>query len=128
MLSISEVVKELGISRQALNRKIKQSGINKTKNGRRVFLEESDVEKLRAGTWKQRTETKKETETDTVSILKKELEAKNQQIQSLQQALNQSQQLHAYDKRAVEELTSRVKLLEAPRKWKFLEWIKTLYQ
>ena len=126
MLSISEVAKELGISRQALNRKIKQSRIPKTKNGRNVFLQESDVEKLRAGTWKQRTETEKETETDTVSILRRELEVKNQQIENLQKSLDQSQQLNAYDKRAVEELTSRIKLLEAPRKRKFLEWFKSL--
>ena len=125
MLSISEVAKELGISRQALNRKIKQSRIPKTKNGRNVFLQESDVEKLRAGTWKQRTETEKETETDTVSILRRELEAKNQQIENLQKSLDQSQQLHAHDKRVVDELTSRVKLLEGPKKNRFIEWIKS---
>lgn len=101
--TIKQIADEIGVSKTAVRKKIENLGLRSSlqKNGNQFVIDEKQEKIIKSVFSKGKTETeseiKKETESETVSalvsMLKKELEAKNEQISNLQKLLDQEQQL-----------------------------------
>ena len=134
--SMKDIAAELGTSKQRVYRCIKKHCIKEAHseviNGNNVLMYDnaafSRISELLGGsnssTSSETHETHHETVNDTLyEALLKQLEAKDQQIEKLQQALDQAQKLHALDKQKILELEdkSKVAVEPEPKKswWKF---------
>lgn len=106
LLSVSEFAKLTGISRQSVYKKIKDPDnqlstcVNQVDN--QIFI---DIEAFKRISDNQndnqtdnQTDNKVDSKNELIEILKKELEEKNKQIETLQRLLDQEQQLHLIDK------------------------------
>ena len=122
MKTIKQIADELGVSKTAVRKKIENLGLSDKvqTNGNRILIDERQERLIKSAFQKAETETEnykpvsEKTETlqlvsDVVSMLQKELDAKNKQIERLQQenerlvialentthSLNASHALHA---------------------------------
>jgi predicted ArsR family transcriptional regulator len=108
--SIKQIADELGVTKTAVRKKIENLGLwsNLEKNGNQFTLDESQEKlvKLAFSENKKETNSEKEMKTVTalVSMLKTELEAKNEQIESLTRLLDQQQKLQAITQQRLERL------------------------
>ncbi len=98
MKTIKQLADELGISKQALNKRIDNLGCRNqlSKNGNCWLIPES-LENTLKNSFQQpnRQPTNQQPVDILVDTLLKQLEAKDRQIESLSLALDQSQKLHA---------------------------------
>lgn len=103
MKTIKEIADEIGVSKTAVRKKIENLGLRSSlqKNGNQFAIDESQEKLIKSAFIENKTETKTETssqiETETVStlvsMLQKELEIKNKQIEELNQRLAENQKL-----------------------------------
>lgn len=101
--TIKQIADELGVSKTAVRKKIENLGLRSglRKNGNQFAVDETQEKLIKSAFSESETQTKTETssrtETETVSdlvsMLQRELEAKNEQIANLQKLLDQEQQL-----------------------------------
>ena len=115
LLTVSEFSELVGMSRQALYKKIKTDNqlstcVNRVDN--KIFI---DITRFRQITDNQsdnqyvnQVDTKVDSKNELIEILKKELEEKNKQIETLQRLLDQEQQLHLIDKNNKLEISEKV--------------------
>lgn len=104
-MTINELAKELGISKQATTKKIKALGLfdKLEKSGNRYVVPDEVVDAVR-----QQNANQPPTKTDELAFLREQIEKKDAQIAALQDALEREQQLHAVDKQ-------QLLLLSAPK-------------
>lgn len=110
--SIKQIADEIGVSKTAVRKKIENLGLRSSlqKNGNQFAIDEHQEKLIKSAFTENEVETETETgsrtETETVStlvsMLQRELDIKNKQIEELnerlaenQKLLDQSQQLHA---------------------------------
>lgn len=115
LLTVSEFSELVGMSRQAVYKKIKTDNqlstcVNRVDN--KIFI---DITRFRQITDNQsdnqyvnQVDTKVDSKNELIEILKKELEEKNKQIETLQRLLDQEQQLHLIDKNNKLEISEKV--------------------
>ena len=122
LLTVSEFSELVGVSRQAVYKKIKTDNqlstcVNRVDN--KIFI---DIIRFRQITDNQsdnqyvnQVDTKVDSKNELIEILKKELEEKNKQllekdkqIETLQRLLDQEQQLHLIDKNNRLEISEKV--------------------
>lgn len=130
MKTIKQIADELGVSKTAVRKKIENLGLRSSlqKNGNQFAIDENQ-EKLIKSAFSEseaetRTETNSQTETETVSalvsMLQRELDAKNEQIAHLQKLLDQEQQLRMVTEQKLLQIEDKQELEEQPKKrWKF---------
>lgn len=133
---MKEIAAELGVNKQRVYRCIKKHCIKETHsetvNGNTVlmydysaFLKVSELLKVSSSSTSNEThEPHQEVHQEALyEALLKQLEAKDQQIEKLQQALDQAQKLHALDKQKILELEDKSKVAVEPEQkkswWKF---------
>ena len=129
MKTIKQVADELGVSKTAVRKKIENLGLwsSLQKNGNQFVINEEQEKRIKSAFLEceseTKTETSSQTETETVSalvsMLQKELEAKNEQIMHLQKLLDQEQQLR---------MVTEKKLLQIEEKQEEAEPIKKRWQ
>ena len=142
MKTIRQIADEIGVSKQAVFKKIKREplstslqGLTATVDGR--LMVEVDGEKLIKQAFSgNETETKNANQSQTenhevsdlvsvlhttISVLKAELEAKDRQIEKLQMLLDQEQQLHALTAQQIKELPEQKEpdMTEEKKWWQF---------
>lgn len=132
MKTIKQIADELGVSKTAVRKKIENLGLRSSlqKNGNQFAIDENQ-EKLIKSAFSEseaetETETSSRTETETVStlvsMLQKELDAKNEQIAHLQKLLDQEQQLRMVTEQKLLLIEEKQEQEEPPKKWwKFWE-------
>lgn len=132
MKTIKQIADELGVSKTAVRKKIENLGLRSSlqKNGNQFAIDE-DQEKLIKSAFSEsemetESETSSRTETETVStlvsMLQKELDAKNEQIEHLQKLLDQEQQLRMVTEQKLLLIEEKQEQEEPPKKWwKFWE-------
>lgn len=130
MKTIKQIADELGVSKTAVRKKIENLGLRSSlqKNGNQFAIDENQ-EKLIKSAFSEneaetRTETNSQTETETVSalvsMLQRELDAKNEQIAHLQKLLDQEQQLRMVTEQKLLQIEDKQEQEEQPKKrWKF---------
>lgn len=133
--SCREIAAELGTTKQRVYRCIKKHCIKETHsevvNGNTVLMYDNaaflKISELLSGssssTSNEAHEPHQEAHHETVNdalyeALLKQLEAKDQQIEKLQQALDQAQKLHALDKQKILELEDKSKVAVEPEQKK----------
>jgi len=120
MKTIKQLAEEMGISKQALNKRIDKLGCRNqlTKNGNTWLIPESLENTLKnASNQQHRQPTQSSTVDALVDTLIKQLEEKDKQIEQLQKALDQEQQLHALAQQKVMLLEQKSE--EPKSRWKF---------
>lgn len=132
MKTIKQIADELGVSKTAVRKKIENLGLRSSlqKNGNQFAIDENQ-EKLIKSAFSEseaetETETSSRTETETVStlvsMLQKELDAKNEQIAHLQKLLDQEQQLRMVTEQKLLLIEEKQEQEEPSKKWwKFWE-------
>lgn len=132
MKTIKQIADELGVSKTAVRKKIENLGLRSSlqKNGNQFAIDE-DQEKLIKSAFSEsemetEAETSSRTETETVStlvsMLQKELDAKNEQIAHLQKLLDQEQQLRMVTEQKLLLIEENQEQEEPTKKWwKFWE-------
>lgn len=140
--SIKEISAELGTSKQRVYRCIKKHCIKETHsevvNGNTVLMYDNaaflKISELLSGsgssTSNETHEPHQEAHRETVNealyeALLKQLEAKDQQIEKLQQALDQAQKLHALDKQKIIELEDKSAAVSEPEQKK--SWLQKIF-
>lgn len=130
MKTIKQIADELGVSKTAVRKKIENLGLRSSlqKNGNQFAIDENQ-EKLIKSAFSEneaetKTETNSQTETETVSalvsMLQRELDAKNEQIAHLQKLLDQEQQLRMVTEQKLLQIEDKQEQEEQPKKrWKF---------
>lgn len=101
--TIKQIADEIGVSKTAIRKKIENLGLRSSlqKNGNQFAIDENQEKLIKSAFLEEKTETKTETssrtETETVStlvsMLQRELEIKNKQIEELNERLAESQKL-----------------------------------
>lgn len=130
MKTIKQIADELGVSKTAVRKKIENLGLRSSlqKNGNQFAIDENQEKLIKSAFWESETETKTETnsqtETETVStlvsMLQRELDAKNEQIAHLQKLLDQEQQLRMVTEQKLLQIEDKHEQEEQPKKrWKF---------
>lgn len=101
MKTVKQIADDLGVSKQAVFKKIDNLGLRKrlSKNGNQWLIDESIENTIKSAfLTTSRTTTSSSTGSQLVDslvdMLQNELEAKNKQINQLQKLLDQEQQLH----------------------------------
>ena len=132
MKTIKQIADELGVSKTAVRKKIENLGLRSSlqKNGNQFAIDENQEKLIKSAFSESETETETETssrtETETVStlvsMLQKELDAKNEQIAHLQKLLDQEQQLRMVTEQKLLLIEEKQEQEEPPKKWwKFWE-------
>lgn len=132
MKTIKQIADELGVSKTAVRKKIENLGLRSSlqKNGNQFAIDEKQEKLIKSAFSESETETETETssrtETETVStlvsMLQKELDAKNEQIAHLQKLLDQEQQLRMVTEQKLLLIEEKQEQEEPPKKWwKFWE-------
>ena len=129
MKTIKQIADELGVSKTAVRKKIENLGLQSglQKNGNQFAITEEQETLIKSaflGKEDVETETKSQTETETVStlvsMLQRELDAKNEQIAHLQKLLDQEQQLRMVTEQKLLQIEDKQEQEEQPKKrWKF---------
>lgn len=130
MKTIKQIADELGVSKTAVRKKIENLGLRSSlqKNGNQFAIDENQEKLIKSAFWESGAETKTETnsrtETETVStlvsMLQRELDAKNEQIAHLQKLLDQEQQLRMVTEQKLLQIEDKQEQEEQPKKrWKF---------
>lgn len=140
LLSVSEFAKLTGMSRQAVYKKIKTDNqlstcVNRVDNHILIDIEafeqisvnqtDNQVDKNCQPVDNQ-VDSKVDSQIELIEILKRELEEKNKQIETLQKLLDQEQQLHLIDKNKNKNLQLEVSDQEETQK-SFLKKIINLF-
>lgn len=129
MKTIKQIADELGVSKTAVRKKIENLGLRSglRKNGNQFAIDEKQEKLIKSafaesGT-ETETETSSQTETETVSVLvsmlQRELDAKNEQIAHLQKLLDQEQQLRMVTEQKLLQIEDKKEQEETKKKWKF---------
>ena len=114
-LTIKEFAAAVGVSQQAIYKQLN----NKLKPYLKVVENKKMLEKSALELFK-KEEKINEVEQQLINMLQTELNAKNEQIERLQQALDQAQKLHAMEKQRVLELEDKMAAAaeeEPKKKW-----------
>lgn len=130
MKTIKQIADELGVSKTAVRKKIENLGLHSSlqKNGNQFAIDEKQEKLIKSAFFESEAETKTETnsqtETETVSalvsMLQRELDAKNEQIAHLQKLLDQEQQLRMVTEQKLLQIEDKQEQEEQPKKrWKF---------
>lgn len=130
MKTIKQIADELGVSKTAVRKKIENLGLRSSlqKNGNQFAIDENQERLIKSAFSESEAETKTETnsqtETETVSalvsMLQRELDAKNEQIAHLQKLLDQEQQLRMVTEQKLLQIEDKQEQEEQPKKrWKF---------
>lgn len=130
MKTIKQIADELGVSKTAVRKKIENLGLRSglQKNGNQFAIDENQEKLIKtafSGSESEtRTQTDSQTETETVSalvsMLQRELDAKNEQIAHLQKLLDQEQQLRMVTEQKLLQIEDKQEQEEQPKKrWKF---------
>lgn len=130
MKTIKQIADELGVSKTAVRKKIENLGLRSSlqKNGNQFAIDENQERLIKSAFSESeaetRTETNSQTETETVStlvsMLQRELDAKNEQIAHLQKLLDQEQQLRMVTEQKLLQIEDKQEQEEQPKKrWKF---------
>jgi len=130
MKTIKQIADELGVSKTAVRKKIENLGLRSSlqKNGNQFAIDENQEKLIKSAFVESEAETKTETnsqtETETVSalvsMLQRELDAKNEQIAHLQKLLDQEQQLRMVTEQKLLQIEDKQEQEEQPKKrWKF---------
>lgn len=130
MKTIRQIADELGVSKTAVRKKIENLGLRSSlqKNGNQFAIDENQERLIKSAFAESEAETKTETnsqtETETVSalvsMLQRELDAKNEQIAHLQKLLDQEQQLRMVTEQKLLQIEDKQEQEEQPKKrWKF---------
>lgn len=130
MKTIKQIADELGVSKTAVRKKIENLGLRSSlqKNGNQFAIDENQEKLIKSAFLESEAETKTETnsqtETETVStlvsMLQRELDAKNEQIAHLQKLLDQEQQLRMVTEQKLLQIEDKQEQEEQPKKrWKF---------
>lgn len=130
MKTIKQIADELGVSKTAVRKKIENLGLRSSlqKNGNQFAIDENQEKLIKSAFAESEAETKTETnsqtETETVSalvsMLQRELDAKNEQIAHLQKLLDQEQQLRMVTEQKLLQIEDKQEQEEQPKKrWKF---------
>lgn len=135
MKTIKQIAEELGVSKTAVRKKIENLGLHSglRKNGNQFVIDEKQEKLIKSAFFEEKdkkTETKSETssrtETETVfdlvSVLEKELSAKNEQIAHLQKLLDQEQQLRMISEQKLLQIEENKTVEESPKKKKWQFW------
>lgn len=131
MKTIKQIADELGVSKTAVRKKIENLGLRSSlqKNGNQFAINEEQENRIKSAFLESESETKTETssqtETETVSalvsMLQKELEAKNEQIMHLQKLLDQEQQLRMVTEKKLLQIEEKQEEQE-PEKKRWFFW------
>ena len=122
--SVTQLSHELGISRQALLKRISKLPTNQqpTKDNRGAYRITADIESLLVEPTTKtnnQTDNKQPTSNDQLSevieMLKQELDAKNEQIKTLSRLVDQQQQLSLINNKKIETLELELKEKEEPQ-------------
>ena len=113
-MTILELAKELGISKQAVTKKIKELGRfnDLEKIGNKYNVPEDIAEQLRQPKRQQFANEQQPTDNqvdEELAFLRRQIEIKDEQIASLSRALEQEQALHAADKQQLLLISSKPK-------------------
>lgn len=130
MKTIKQIADELGVSKTAVRKKIENLGLRSglQKNGNQFAIDENQEKLIKSAFSESKVETKTETnsqtETETVStlvsMLQRELDAKNGQIAHLQKLLDQEQQLRMVTEQKLLQIEDKQVQEEQPKKrWRF---------
>lgn len=130
MKTIKQIADELGVSKTAVRKKIENLGLRSglQKNGNQFAIDENQERLIKSAfsgsESETRTQTDSQTETETVSalvsMLQRELDAKNEQIAHLQKLLDQEQQLRMVTEQKLLQIEDKQEQEEQPKKrWKF---------
>ena len=130
MKTIKQIADELGVSKTAVRKKIENLGLRSSlqKNGNQFAIDENQERLIKSAFSESEAETKTETnsqtETETVSalvsMLQRELDAKNEQIAHLQKLLDQEQQLRMVTEQKLLQIEDKQEQEEQPKKrWQF---------
>lgn len=132
MKTIKQIADELGVSKTAVRKKIENLGLRSglQKNGNQFAIDENQEKLIKSAFSESEAETETETSSRTktetvstlVSMLQKELDAKNEQIAHLQKLLDQEQQLRMVTEQKLLLIEEKQEQEEPPKKWwKFWE-------
>ncbi len=130
MKTIKQIADELGVSKTAVRKKIENLGLRSSlqKNGNQFAIDENQEKLIKSAFSESEAETKTETDSQTetetvsalVSMLQRELDAKNEQIAHLQKLLDQEQQLRMVTEQKLLQIEDKQEQEEQPKKrWKF---------
>lgn len=130
MKTIKQIADELGVSKTAVRKKIENLGLRSSlqKNGNQFAIDETQEKLIKSAFSESETQTETQTssriETETVSalvsMLQRELKAKNEQIANLQKLLDQEQQLHMVSEQRLLLLEEKQEEPEpTKKKWQF---------
>lgn len=130
MKTIKQIADELGVSKTAVRKKIENLGLRSSlqKNGNQFAIDENQERLIKSAFSESEAETKTETDSQTetetvsalVSMLQRELDAKNEQIAHLQKLLDQEQQLRMVTEQKLLQIEDKQEQEEQPKKrWKF---------
>lgn len=130
--SVKQLSHELGISRQALLKRISKLPTNQqpTKDNRGAYRITADIESLLVEpTTKTNNQTDNKQPTsdnlDTViEMLKEELASKNEQIRTLSKLVDQQQQLSLMNSKKIETLEIELKEQEVTEKKSIFDFLK----
>lgn len=131
--TIKQIADEIGVSKTAVRKKIENLGLRSSlqKNGNQFAIDEHQEKLIKSAFTENEVETETETETETVStlvsMLQRELEIKNKQIEELnerlaecQKLLDQQQQLTALQEQKlqllIEQKDEEQAVTEEPKK------------
>jgi len=108
MYPMNEAARQLGITYQSLNKWIRKLGINTTKSGRFSYLSDTDFQRIKNIRDEQSASSTHHSDgfyLDRIRFLESHIEG-------LRQNLDREQQLCGAKERRIEELTTKLKMLE----------------
>jgi predicted ArsR family transcriptional regulator len=126
--TIKQIADELGVSKTSVRKKIDNLGLRSSlqSNGNQFSINEEQEELIKTAFKGNKSETKTQTESETVSslisILQEELARKDAQIENLQKLLDQEQQLHMHTKQQLQLLEQKEDIIEEPEPTKKKWW------
>ena len=117
--TIQQVCEILGIARPTLYQRMNKLSIRAIKRGKQAYLKEEQIQLLHSNFLDSRqthqTDSRQIVDTSEILFLREQLQAANTRETDLRRLLDQEQQLSLMKERRVEELTFKLKLLQAPR-------------
>lgn len=129
MKTIKQIADELGVSKTAVRKKIENLGLwsGLQKNGNQFVIDETQEKLIKSAFSENETQTETETSSQTgtetvsalVSMLQKELDAKNEQILHLQKLLDQEQQLRMVVEQKLLTIEEKQEEVPSKKRWKF---------
>ena len=129
MKTIKQLADELGISKQALNKRIDNLGCRNqlSKNGNLWLIPESVENTIKSEFIDNQKATTKSTTVDSsvdtlVVTLLKQLEEKDKQIETLLKTVDQAQQLQALAEQKIKLLEQKNETPEEPQKPRWTFW------